>query len=125
MIIYYIVEKNIFCCYCLQAFSKEEILKVHIKDVKIRIKMAKNGEYVKFKNFERTLKSLFIIYADFENNLVPEDSGIRNPRRSYTNQYKKHVVSSYGYKLVLLMITLVKIYQFYDRNILLICLHCD
>ena len=25
-------ERKHFCCYCLQAFSKEEILKRHIKD---------------------------------------------------------------------------------------------
>ena len=32
MIILYIVEENIFCCYCLQAFITEEILKSYIKD---------------------------------------------------------------------------------------------
>ena len=32
MIIHYIVEEKIFCRYCLQAFSTEEILKSHIKD---------------------------------------------------------------------------------------------
>ena len=31
MTILYIVGENIFCRYCLQAFSKEEILKRHIK----------------------------------------------------------------------------------------------
>ena len=48
--------KKHFCCYCLQAFSTEEILKHHIKDrVKINSKkciiMPKKGEYVKFKNY--------------------------------------------------------------------------
>ena len=47
--------KKHFCCYCLQAFSTEEILKHHIKDcVKINSKkciiMPKKGEHVKFKN---------------------------------------------------------------------------
>ena len=32
MTIYYTVQKNNFCCYCLQAFSSEKILKPHIKD---------------------------------------------------------------------------------------------
>ena len=46
MTIYYTVQKNNFCCYCLQAFSSEEILKPHIKDClkineKQRIKMSK------------------------------------------------------------------------------------
>ena len=35
--------------------------------------------YVKFKNHERKKKSLFIIYADFESNLVPENNGNQNP----------------------------------------------
>ena len=66
-----------FCCYSLQAFSTEEILKRHIKDCfkidgKQGIKMPKNGEYLKLKNFERKIKAPFMTYADFENILVPE-----------------------------------------------------
>ena len=66
-----------FCCYSSQAFSTEEILKRHIKDCfkidgKQGIKMPKNGEYLKFKNFERKIKAPFMTYADFENILVPE-----------------------------------------------------
>ena len=91
--------------YCLDAFITEEILKRHIKDCfkingKQTIKMPKNGEYVKFKNFERKIKSTFLIYADFESILVPEDNEKKNPNESYTNKYKKHVACSYGYKLV-------------------------
>ena len=68
--ILYIGEKK-FCRYYLQAFCTEEILKCHIKDSfkingKQRIIMPKKGEYVEFKNHERKIKSLFIIYADFE-----------------------------------------------------------
>ena len=37
--------------------------------------MSKKGEYVKFKNYERKIKSPFIIYADLESVLVPEDNG--------------------------------------------------
>ena len=69
---------------CLQAFSTEEILKRDIKDCfKIndmqRIMMPKKDEYVKFRNYERKIKSLFIIYADFESILVSEDNGEQNP----------------------------------------------
>ena len=34
--------------------------------------MPKKGKYVKFKNYERKIKSPFIIYAGFESILVPE-----------------------------------------------------
>ena len=58
-----------FCRYFLQAFRAEEILKSHIKDcfkliVKQKIIMPKKGEYVKFKNYERKIKTV-LIYADF------------------------------------------------------------
>ena len=36
--------------------------------------MPQEDEHVKFKNFERKIKSLFMIYADFESVLVPEDN---------------------------------------------------
>ena len=46
--------KNFFCCYCLQAFSTEEILKRYVKDFfkingKQKIVMPKKCEYIKFK----------------------------------------------------------------------------
>ena len=100
----------------LQDFSTVEILKSHIKDgIKIngkqRITIPKKGEFVKFKNYERKLKSLFIIYADFESILLPENNGKQNPEEFYTNKYQKHIACSYGYKLVCvddkLMISLV------------------
>ena len=93
------------CRYCVHAFVTEEILKRHIKDWfkingKQTIKMSKKGEYVKFKNFERKIKSPFIIYADFESILQPEDNGKQNPNESYTNKHQKHFACSYGYILV-------------------------
>ena len=39
-----------------------------------------------------------MIYADFENILVPEDYGKQNQEGSYTNKYQKHFAWSYGYK---------------------------
>ena len=53
------------------------------------MKMAKKGEYVKFKNFERKIKSPFMIYEDFESILVPEDNGKQNSNETYTNKYPK------------------------------------
>ena len=64
------------------------------------IKMPKKGECVRFKNYERKIKSAFMIYADFEGILVPEDNGKQTPNDSYTNKYQKHVAYSYRYELV-------------------------
>ena len=62
--------------------------------------MPKKGECVKFKNYERKIKSPFITYADFESISVPENNGKQNPEESYTSKYQKHIAFSYGYKLV-------------------------
>ena len=53
--------------------------------------MPKKSEYVQFKNFERKVKSPFMIYADFEGILVPEDKGKQNSNKSYTNKYQVHI----------------------------------
>ena len=62
--------------------------------------MPKKDEFVKFKNYEGKIKSSFIIHADFERILVPENNEKHNPEESYASKYKKHIVCSYGCKLV-------------------------
>ena len=62
--------------------------------------MSKKDEYLKFKYFEKKVKSPFMIYAYFESILVPKDNGKQNPNESYVNKYEKNVACSYGYKLV-------------------------
>ena len=53
--------------------------------VKKRSLYLKKGEYARFKGCERKIKSAFIIYADFESSLVPEDNENQNPEEFYTN----------------------------------------
>ena len=78
MIILYIIEKT-FSRYKQQAFSTKKILKRHIMDCfKQRIIMPKEDEYVKFRNYERKTKLLFLIYADFVSILVSEDNEKQN-----------------------------------------------
>ena len=60
------------------------------------IKMPKNSKYVKFKNYERKIKLLFMIYADFESISVPEDNGKQNFDECYTKKHQKHIVCSCG-----------------------------
>ena len=62
--------------------------------------MPKKGEHVRFKNYERKVKSPFMIYAHFDSILASEDTGKQNLDESYTNKYQKHVACSYGYNLV-------------------------
>ena len=88
--------RKYFCLYSLKAFRTAEKLKYIIKDcfktnAKQTIKMPRRIECVKFKNFDRKIKSSFMIYTDFESILVPEDNGKQNPNEPYTNRYQKHV----------------------------------
>ena len=59
--------------------------------------MPKKDENIKFKNFDGKMISPFMIYADFESVLVPEDNEKQNPNESYTTKYQKHIGCSYGY----------------------------
>ena len=86
-----------FCRYCLQAFTAGDCFKINDKQ---RIIMPKRGEFVKFKNYERTIKSPFIIYSDFESILVPGNNEKEYPEDSYTNKHQKHIACSYGYQLL-------------------------
>ena len=46
--------------------------------VKKELICPKKGEYIRWKNYERKIKSLFMFYVDFESMLVPEDNGKQN-----------------------------------------------
>ena len=50
---------------------------------------------IRFKNFKRLLKALFLINAEFEIMLSPEtDNKIEDPNTSYTQKYQDHIFSS-------------------------------
>ena len=53
--------------------------------------MPKKDDEVKFKNYERKIRSPFILYPDLESILVPEDNENQNPEESYTNKYQNHI----------------------------------
>ena len=82
--------------------------------------MPNKGEYVRFKNYEEEMKSLFVIYANFGSISVAENNGKQNPDESYSKKYQKQVACSYSYKsvcfddLILLINTQVKtaVYNF-------------
>ena len=66
----------------------------------IALKLPRKDEYVRLKNYKRKIKLTYVIYADFESILVPEDNRKQNPDGTYTNKYQKHVACTYSYKLV-------------------------
>ena len=44
---------------------------------------------------------------------MPEDNGKQNPVDSYTNKYQKHAACSYGYKLVCVDDSFIKLFKSY------------
>ena len=81
-IIHYTVVENIFVVQLTG--TQYRISKCHVNDcskikVKQIIKIPGKGEYVKFKNFKKKIRSLFMIYTDFDVNLVSNDKGKQNP----------------------------------------------
>ena len=51
--------------------------------------MSKKGKYVQLKSYEKKISSPFMIYADFESILAPEDNGKQDPEEPYTKKISK------------------------------------
>ena len=65
-----------------------------------KVNTFKIQKFKQFKNYQRKIKSPFLIYADLESILVPEGNGNQHSKESYTNKYQKHVACSYDLELV-------------------------
>ena len=94
-----------FCMYCLQCFSREDVLTEHTPNCiaingEQAIKMPKEGENVTFKNYHKELPTPFVIYADFEAITEKVDSCQPSDKKSYTEARQKHTDCGYGYKVV-------------------------
>ena len=97
--------KKHFCMYCLQCFSREDVLTEHINNClsingKQAIKMPEKGQHVSFKNYHKQIPAPFVIYADFEAITEKVHGCLPNNEKSYTEAYQKHIDCGYGYKLV-------------------------
>ena len=57
--------------------------------VKKELSCPKKGKYIRWKNYERKIKSLFMFYVDFESILVPEDNGKQNHIKVLYKQISK------------------------------------
>ena len=94
-----------FCMYCLQCFSREDVLTEHKNNCisingKQAIKMPEKGDKVYFKNHHKQLSVPFVIYADFEAITEKVVSCQPNNDKSYTEAYQNHKDCGYGYKVV-------------------------
>ena len=97
--------KRFFCLRCFNSFWCQETLDKHKeycdKHDAVKIKMPKEGTILKFKDYLRSEKVPFIVYADFECFIKPIQScrpeKNNDDEKSYTNKYQKHEPSSFCY----------------------------
>ena len=73
------------------------------------IKIPKKGKYVRLKYYERNIKSSFMVYADFESILIPEDNGRQNPESLVQTNTKNMLLAAIIINKYVLMITSVSL----------------
>ena len=61
------------------------------------INLPKAGSNISFKDFNKSIKHPFVIYANFESILEKIDTVSPNPNKSYTNKYQKHTPCGFCY----------------------------
>ena len=90
-----------YCMRCLNPFHSQESLDKHLEYCStheaVKIEMPGEGTILSFKNYNRSMRVPFIVYADFESFIKPIDTCEPNPENSYTKQYQKHTPSSFCY----------------------------
>ena len=88
-----------YCMRCLNPFHSQESLDKHLEycNAYEAVKTEMSGGTLSFKNYNRSMRVPFIVYADFESFIKPIDTCKPNPKNSYTKQYQKHTPSSFSY----------------------------
>ena len=93
--------KKYFCFRCLNPFWSLESLNKHKEHCNeheaVKIEVPKKGTMLEFKNYYRSEKVPFIVYADFECYIKPLQTCEPYPKSNYTKQYQKHEPFSFCY----------------------------
>ena len=96
-------HKKFFCLRCLNGFGSQTLLDSHEELCRenevVRIKMPKEGSFVKFRNNYKKMDMPFVIYADFESLMRSISSVQPNPRKPYTEKKMLHIPISFCYYL--------------------------
>ena len=101
-------HKQHFCLHCLHSCVSKEVLEKH-KETCLQVngtqatKLPKEGTKIKFKNHRNSMPVPFVIYADFESILVPEERKEKSEDSEdncSTELYQTHKPCSFGLKTV-------------------------
>ena len=92
-----------YCKRCLTGYRIIESLNKHIEYCSLHdavtIKMPESGSVLKFKNYCRSMRVPFVVYADFECFIKPISTNQPNPDGSDTNKFQKHTPGSFCYHI--------------------------
>lgn len=95
-----------FCPYCLNGFYKESSLQKHQRYCsrhgaqRVELPVTDENDVLEFKDYEKTLKVPFVIYADFETINIKLNTCEPKPDQSATTSTTKLDVCGFGYKVV-------------------------
>ncbi|XP_053380054.1 uncharacterized protein LOC123531918 [Mercenaria mercenaria] len=95
-----------FCPYCLHGFRKETSLQEHQQYCsrheaqRIELPIPGENDILEFKDYEKTLKVPFVIYADFETINMKLHTCAPNHKHSAATPTTKLEVCGFGYKVV-------------------------
>jgi len=80
--------KRYFCRRCLNSYTREDKLEHHQEYCNnheaVRIELPEPGTMLGFKNYSRSMRHPFVVYADFESFIKPIDTCQPDPSKSYT-----------------------------------------
>ena len=90
-----------YCKRCLTGYQAIESLHRHTEycsqhDAQ-KIELPEPGTMLSFKNYNRSMRVPFVVYADFESFIKPIATCQPDPSTSFTNKYQKHTPSSFCY----------------------------
>lgn len=95
-----------FCPYCLHGFHKDTLLQEHKRYCsrhgaqRADLPVPGKTDHLEFTDYEKTLRTPFVIYADFETINIKLQTCQPNPCKSATTSTTKLDVCGFGYKVV-------------------------
>ena len=94
-------KEDFYCLNCFHSYRTENKLEAHKKICEnhdyCHVEMpTKNNNIIKYNHGEKSMKLLFVIYADLECLLEKMSTCINNPNESSTTKINKHTPSGYS-----------------------------
>src|SRR6218665_3123226 len=90
-----------YCRRCLIGYRNTVALNKHSEycsqHAAQKIELPQPGTMLSFKNYNRSMRVPFIVYADFESFIKPIDTCQPDPSLSYSHTHQKHIHSSFCY----------------------------